>query len=125
MAMNAATTQFCDRPKERYWLWRAGDAFVEFSTGDECNWCCDLLNISASGICFGLIDEQPGLEPGKRIDGALLHVDDVDIDGSLVIAHITDSLSTGTLCGAQFLPVDKSAERAYAGVISRLEKADQ
>jgi hypothetical protein len=123
--MKPATTQLRNRLNERYWLWRAGDAFVEFSTGDECNWCCDLLNISASGVCFGLIDEQPGQEPGMRIDGVLLHIEDVDIDGSLVIAHITDSLSSGRLCGAQFLPADKRAERKYAGVISRLEKADQ
>jgi hypothetical protein len=118
--MKSAPVNSCERPSERFWIWQAGEATVEFTYPDGCNWCCDLLNISESGVCFGLIEEQPALASGLRIDGAILYVGEVEIEGTLVVVHTTGELSSGAICGAEFMPATKADKRKLMNVISRL-----
>ena len=120
--MKPTTSYACKRRSERYWLWHAGDAFVEFSTSGGSHWCCDLLIISEHGVCFGLIDHQPALAPGSRIDGATVRVGESEINGALVIAHVTEEFSAGRICGAEFLPATADDRSQLTEVISGLQK---
>jgi len=119
--MSSAPINSCQRPNERFWIWRAGEATVEFTYPDGCHWCCDLLNISKGGVCFGLMDEQPALDSGLRIAEAVLRIAEVDIEGSLVVVHITESLSAGTVCGAEFMPATEDDRNRLTHAISQLE----
>lgn len=112
-----------EKPSERFWIWQAGEATVEFTYPDGCSWCCDLLNISESGVCFGLIEEQPALDSGLRIEGAILYVEGTEVEGALVIVHTTGELESGSICGAEFLPAAKADERKLKKVISQLKKS--
>jgi hypothetical protein len=114
-----------EKSSERFWIWQAGEATVEFTYPDGCSWCCDLLNISESGVCFGLIEEQPALDSGLRIDGAIIYVEGIEVDGALVIVHTTGELDSGTICGAEFIPATKADERNLKKVISQLKKSQR
>ncbi len=113
------------KPRERFWIWQAGEATVEFTYPDGCSWCCDLLNISESGVCFGLIEEQPTLDTGLRIDGAILYFEGIEVEGTLVIVHTTGELESGSICGAEFVPATKTDERNLRKVISQLKKSQR
>jgi hypothetical protein len=110
-----------DKPSERFWIWQAGEATVEFTYPDGCSWCCDLLNISESGVCFGLIEEQPALDPGLRIDGVNLYIEGIEVEGALKIVHTTGELESGTICGAEFTPATEADAHNLEKVISQLK----
>jgi hypothetical protein len=121
--MKSASFQTCSRSGERFWLPHAGGAFVKFDHTDGLRCCCDLLNVSSDGVCFGVDDEQLTLNPGSRIEDAIVQVGDIEIRGVLIIAHITQALSTGTICGAAFSPATESDARKFSTLIAQLGKS--
>jgi c-di-GMP-binding flagellar brake protein YcgR len=101
-----------------------GETFVELTLSDGSNWCCDLLNISEGGLCFGLMEEQPELTRGQRLDGAMVQIEELEIEGSLVIAHTTE-VPSGRICGAKFVPASVADERKLRQAIAELGKREQ
>jgi hypothetical protein len=122
LGKKSVSVQYCSRSSERCWLPHAGGAFVKFDLSDDRRYCCDLLNLSTDGVCFGMDDEQLTLSPGARIEDAIVQVGDIELRGVLVIAHITQALSTGTICGAAFSPATKSDARNLTTLSSQLGK---
>jgi hypothetical protein len=120
---NPAPLDGSSRYNKRHWLPHAGEAFVEFGLADGRHWCLDLVNVSDGGLCFGLDDNgQPVLEVGSRIDAAVVRVGEIEISGSLLIAHATEQFGAGTLCGAEFKPSKKCDQHKLTTLIDQLEK---
>jgi hypothetical protein len=85
----------CQRNGERHRVLYAEEAFVEFVDPFDRLWRFELLGISSRGICFGLDAAHPTLERGSRLDRIVLQIAKVRIDGSMTIAHSTESSPPG------------------------------
>lgn len=96
-------------------------AFVEFDLVDDSHWRLSLLEIGAGGLSFGLDNERPSLSVGRNIDPATIHLGDVQISGSLRIAHVTPEFAVGATCGVEFTPCTTTDAGALSSVLSRLE----
>jgi len=104
---------------ERYRPQSGAGSFVELRLADGSCWRLDLLNISAGGVSFGLDRGLPCLASGTTVDDALVHVGDVQIAGRLVLVHVTEDFSAGTVCGAAFTPTTETDRLALSTLIER------
>jgi hypothetical protein len=60
-----------------------------------------VVDLSNAGFAFRINDELTGLEAGSNVDGVVLHMGDIRIEGDLVVIRITPGQLT---CGALFYP---------------------
>jgi hypothetical protein len=124
MENSTASSASSGRNDNRHWLQHAGEAFVEFDLADGRRWCLDLVNVSDGGLCFGLDDDgQPVLEVGTRIDDAVVRVGEIEISGSLLVAHATEQFAAGTLCGAEFKPSKECDQHKLTTLIDQLDQS--
>ena len=114
------TVHTCRRSGLRHRLLHADGAFIEFTASDGRPWRLDLLEIGSGGLCFGLKDGKPVLEPGSRIDGLVVRVEGDTIRGALTIAHATEEFAAGTICGARFHPATESDARTFEKVVASI-----
>jgi hypothetical protein len=112
----------CERRHERHRLIISPGARVEIEIDGHGRLDFELLDISAGGVCFGLEEGSPRLEPGAELGSAVLYVQDEEIRGTLTVAHMTGGGFAGTLCGASFEPTSESDARRLAAVLKRLEQ---
>ncbi len=88
---------------------------------DRRPWRLPLVDISETGLCFECPDELPLIVPGASVDDVVVRAGDRVIRGSMVIAHFTSSLSTGTLCGARFRPSTEADRARLRELLDRAE----
>ena len=110
----------CRRTGMRHRLRHADQAFLELTTPDGTMWQLDLLDIGSGGVCFGLRDDRPPVEPGMVFDRAVVRVPGSAIAGSLSIAHATEEFASGTICGARFRPATPEDQEALDALIRTL-----
>jgi hypothetical protein len=115
-----STIYGCQRSGERHRLLHSQEAFIQFVDADGRPWKLDLLGISSGGVCFGLENGQTILERGSKIDGIVLQIASVRVEGALTIAHATEEFASGTICGGQFHPATEDDARKLAEVIAKL-----
>jgi hypothetical protein len=60
-----------------------------------------VVDLSNAGFAFRINDDLTGLEVGSNVDGAVLHMGDIRIEGDLVVMRVDSGLPT---CGALFYP---------------------
>jgi len=60
-----------------------------------------VVDLSNAGFAFRVSDELNELEVGSNVDGAVLHLGDIRIEGDLVVIRVTPDQPT---CGALFYP---------------------
>jgi len=120
MRYSAGTPRACARWGERYRPQQGQDAAVELRLGGGS--CCrqDLLNISTGGVSFGLERVEPCLASGTRINDVVVHIGRAQIAGSLVIVHVTEGFSVGTVCGAAFTPATEMDRIELSAVLDGL-----
>jgi hypothetical protein len=110
----------CQRQYERRRLLDAPGAFLEIETSGHRRFRFDLLDVSPGGVCFGLEEDRPNLEPGARLHNAVLHISAHEIRGHLTVTRMTQEGFSGTVCGASFEPMTESDARRFVDVVSRL-----
>ena len=113
-----------NRHNQRRWLGHAGEGTVEFEFPRGRHRRLDLVNISPAGVCFGVDDDGLRMRRGQRIERVLVRIGDVEVTGSLVVAHVTESLMTGTVCGAEFCPSTLAEGAALFDLLLTLGSAD-
>ena len=87
---------------------------------DGIDWQLDLLDIGSGGVCFGLRDGLPAMEPGMELAKVVVRVGGTAISGSLSIAHATEEFGAGTICGARFRPAGPDDQRSLDAVMESL-----
>jgi len=110
----------CRRTGLRHRLRHAHQACIEMRMPDGSEWRLDLLDIGSGGVCFGLRDGKPPMEPGMEIASVVVRIGDAAMAGSLSIAHATEEFGAGTICGARFVPAGPSDEHTLLKVIDSL-----
>ena len=114
-----------NRHNQRRWLSRAGEGTVEFEFPHGQRRRLDLVNISPGGVCFGVDDDGLRMQRGQQIERVLIRIGDLEVSGSLVIAHVTESLMTGTVCGAEFSPGTLAEGAALFDLLLTLGTSDR
>lgn len=61
-----------------------------------------LADVSISGLSFVFEEELPGIESGASISGVLMRLGECEIQGDLVVMHITPQSENRQVCGALF-----------------------
>lgn len=79
------------------------------------------LDISEDGLCFECPDGIPPIAPGSSFGDAVVRLAGREMRGSIVIRHVTSSISTGTVCGARFLPAGEADRNIMGGLVNRTE----
>jgi len=110
----------CRRTGMRHRLRHADQAFLEVTTPDGTMWQLDLLDIGSGGVCFGLREGRPPMEPGMEFERAVVRVSGSAIAGSLAIAHATEEFAAGTICGARFRPATPEDREGLDALIRTL-----
>lgn len=125
VSQELAESSAWNRHNQRRWLSRAGEGTVEFEFPHGKHRRLDLVNISPGGVCFGLDDDGLRMRRGQRIERVLVKIGNVEVTGSLVVAHLTESLMTGTVCGAEFCPSTLAEGAALFDLLLTLGSADR
>ena len=83
--------------------------------------CCrlPLLDISEGGLCFECPGGLPEIAPGSSFTDAVVRIADCEIQGHIVICHVTSSISTGTLCGARFRPTTEADQARLSRLVNQ------
>ena len=96
------------RKQHRYLIERDRDAIVafEYPCPNGRPYRLPLLNVSKAGLSFALDDrdELATLDPGTRIEDVIVQIGDCEIDGEMVLMHLTPDAHSKALCGALFYP---------------------
>ncbi len=97
-------------------------AFIDFAMPDGSHFRLDVLSLGSGGVSFGLDEGRPPLQDGSRIERAILCVGDTRVAGGIVVAHVTEEFSVGTVCGAEFHPATAADEQALDALLVRLAR---
>lgn len=103
----------------RFALLQSRNARVQFAYPANCERRRDqpLLDISVSGLSFGLEHELPLLARGAVIHGAVVCVGECAMTGKLLVKHVTRS-ARQFVCGAVFYPASEIESVKLNGVIA-------
>jgi hypothetical protein len=103
----------------RFALLVSRDARVQFAypANSELRRDQPLLDISVTGLSFGLEHELPLLVRGAVIHGAVVRVGDCDMTGKLLVKHLTRS-EDQFVCGAVFYPASEMESVKLNGLIA-------
>lgn len=93
-----------------------------FPGGEVCT--MTLRDISASGVSFLIGRELPGLEEGRSIDEARIHLHGKTIDADLLVMHLTPDPGPGSVCGALIYPREDEDIRELHALLTILEEED-
>ena len=98
------STMTCRRTQRRHATKGTDGAVVEITypqpTGPSHQF--PLLDISISGQSFLFEDELPGIDSGDALSDVTVRLSDCEIQGELVVMHITAQSETRRVCGALF-----------------------
>ena len=111
------------RQQTRHRVVREGLASVELGNPGPSRQSYHLLNISRTGVCFG-VDGPWEPRPGETIEDVVLRVADLAVAGRLIIVHLTASFASGNTCGAEFHPFLESDAEAIAAAIAHFPTCD-
>lgn len=121
--MSTGTTS--RRRQRRYTIGDDRTASVEFEypSSNGRAYRLPLINISKSGISFALDDhdELATLDPGTRVEGAVVKIGDCAIHGELVLMHLTADAGSHALCGALFFPTSDRDLIVMRSVVAGME----
>jgi hypothetical protein len=117
----AATRTFLQRDP-RYPIPPAVEARVEFNYPNPSGRRLSLLllDISASGLSFVADHELPLVVRGANVDGVEVRVGDTNIEGKLVIKHLTRGDAYEVMYGGVFYPASAPDQQRLNDVISML-----
>ena len=98
------------------------EAYVEFrypnSSGRRLS--MPLLDISVAGLSFAAGSGLPLIVRGARIEGVVVLLGDIRMEGKLLIMHATAGGPSGVAYGAVFYPATEQDQLRLNGVIAGL-----
>ena len=80
-----------------------------------------LIDISISGLSFRYRDEIPRLETGTALAAVTVRFGSCEIEGDLLVMHVTPHAPGETLCGALFYPAKDADLLKLKSVIAGIE----
>ena len=116
-----ASATSCTRKEPRHPVLE-NNAFVEFEFPAGRRWRLPVLNLSGSGLCFGVDEALAGLAPGTRIPDAVVLLGAERMCGELEVLHVTVGLSTGTTCGSRFSPGGEDDRLRMKAFVDQIER---
>jgi len=120
----ATVTQTSKRLELRLAVPRAERAFVEFDypqpTGKRRR--LSLLDMSSAGLCFALpFYGLSGVELSSHLIDVVVRVGGCEIEGEILVSHVTRESDERILCGGRFYPATKSDQLQMTKAIASLE----
>lgn len=116
--MNSLPERSCRRSGAR-WSAPAENAWLEGQGLDGRPFRLPLRDVSPAGISFFANESAPPLEPGVVLAPIRLRLADCEVEGELVVMHVTATAEVGTVCGAMVYPAD---EGRFATLLRRAEE---
>lgn len=118
------TTEIADRLETRLAVPRAERAFVEFDypqpTGKRRR--LSLIDLSTAGICFALpFYGLSGIELSTHLLDVIVRIGGCEIEGELLVSHVTRESDERILCGGRFYPATESDRLQMTKAIASLE----
>jgi hypothetical protein len=115
------------RKQTRYDVSSSGNATVEFSFPRPglAPLRFALVDIGLSGIRFAYGDELAGMEVGTTLGEVTLRVGSCEMQGELVVMHITPVSEAIAHCGALFYPASDEELTKLKGVVAGLSLLHQ
>lgn len=118
------TTEIADRLETRLAIPRAERAFVEFDypqpTGKRRR--LSLLDLSTGGLCFALpFYGLSGIELSTHLLDVIVRIGGCEIEGELLVSHVTRESDERILCGGRFYPATESDQLQMTKAIASLE----
>jgi hypothetical protein len=80
-----------------------------------------LLELSASGLSFVAENELPLIVRGAKLEGVVIQVGDTEIEGKLLIKHVTKGESDEVVYGGVFYPATMAGQQELNRIIFRLD----
>lgn len=120
-----ATQTTCRRDSQRHSLGRSLRAWVEIDdpapTGGRLRF--PLFDLSTCGFSFRCSDQLPGLEPGARYEPVKLYIGECEINGDMLVMHVTPNEESGIVSGVLFYPATDEELLKLKGVVAGIEVA--
>ena len=115
----------CRRTQRRFSISQAATAFVELEYPPASgNWLkLPLVDISVSGLSFGITDELASVDSGTSIGPVKMHVGNCEMAGEFLIMHVTPEGSGRKVCGALFYPASDDDLIKLKSVVAGIETA--
>lgn len=118
------TTEVAGRLETRLAVPRAERAFVEFDypqpTGKRRR--LSLLDLSTAGLCFALpFYGLSGIELSTHLLDVIVRIGGCEIEGELLVSHVTRESDERILCGGRFYPATGSDRLQMTKAIASLE----
>jgi hypothetical protein len=123
-----SATQTADRNEDRIAVPRAEPAFVEFDypqpTGKRRR--LSLLDMSNAGLCFALpFYGLSGIDLSTHILDVLVRIGGCEIEGELLVSHVTRESEERILCGGRFHPATETDRLQMTKALMSLESLNQ
>ena len=118
------TTEIPNRLETRLAVPRAERAFVEFDypqpTGKRRR--LSLIDLSTAGLCFALpFYGLSGIELSTHLIDVVVRVGSCEIEGELLVSHVTRESDERILCGGRFYPATEIDQLQMMKAIVSLE----
>ncbi len=126
--LQAAVIEIPDRVEIRLAVPRAERAFVEFDypqpTGKRRR--LSLIDLSTAGLCFALpFYGLSGIELSTHLIDVVVRVGSCEIEGELLVSHVTRESDERILCGGRFYPATESDRLQMIKAMAALESLQQ
>jgi hypothetical protein len=123
--MSTTTTR---RRDPRYPLMHDATALIEVDDVDRPGerQAFQILDVSVSGISFGIPHAVNGIEPDRTITGAMLRVGSCAIRGHLILRYISGEGGwQGLVCGGLFYPDEYEDQERLMSLLAGLGSAQR
>lgn len=118
------TTEVAGRLETRLAVPRAERAFVEFDYPQPAGKRrrLSLLDLSTAGLCFALpFYGLSGIELSTHLLDVIVRIGGCEIEGELLVSHVTRESDERILCGGRFYPATESDRLQMTKAIASLE----
>jgi hypothetical protein len=118
-----ATTTTCRRTQRRHTAAGTHSAAIEVSypQPEGKRFLLPLVDLSVSGLSFVFEDELAGIESGTALSDIRIHLGDCEIQGDLVVMHVTERSATQWTCGALFYAASDTDLLKWRSAIAGIE----
>lgn len=101
------------------------DAEIELRAANGFEGRFPLVDLSIRGGQFRMPVRTPEVQAGTTVDGAILHVGELQIKANVQVLHVSRIEGNAYVCGVRLYPATEDDRNELAGLVSRLESLPQ